>query len=429
MKYEIKKKKGEVEIEIALDKKEWEDSINEAYNKNKGKYKVEGFRTGKAPRRVIENMYGKNTFYEDALNESFSKYYGEILDKEREVDPVDMPRIDIKKLDDNGVVMVATVTVRPEVTMGAYKDLGIQVKAKAPTAAEVDAELKKVQQENARLVEKNGEVSQGNVANINFEGYIDGKKFDGGSGEDFDLEIGSHSFIDNFEDQLVGLKAGDKKDVKVSFPENYHAPELAGKPAIFKVTVNAVKEKQLPEINDAFASDVSSFETLAEYKKEIKDNLKKQADEMASVETENRIIDKIVEGMKVSIPACMIDQELENIIQDMGYRLMYQGLRMEDYLTYLGVTMDEFKNKKRADAEKAVKVRLAMQEIIRLEKIDVTDEEINEKVKEMAKKANKGVKEYKEMMGERLSYVGNDILLNKLMAFLVKKNAPTTTKK
>ncbi len=425
MKYETKKKAGEVEIKITLDKTEWNAYLDEAYNKNKGKYKVEGFRAGKAPRRVIEKMYGQNTFYEEALSEGFSRMYGEVLSKERDIDPVDMPNIDVEKVGPEGVVLVATVTVRPEVKMGAYMGLGIGVKAKAPTAADVDAELKNAQLSNARLVEKAGEIAQGDTANINFEGYLGEKKFDGGTGTDYDLEIGSHSFIDTFEDQLVGLKAGDKKDVKVNFPENYQAKELAGKPAIFKVTVNTVKQKELPKLDDEFASNVSSFETLEEYKKEIKDNLKKKAEEMAAVETENKIIEKIVEGMKVSIPVCMIDQELESIIKDLEYRLMYQGLRLEDYLTYLGTTMEDFKTKKRVDAEKAVKVRLAMQEIVKAEKIDVTKDEIEEKVKELAKTAKKTIKEYKEMMGEeRLNYIGNDILLNKLMAFLVKKNAP-----
>ena len=254
-----------------------------------------------------------------------------------------------------------------------------------------------------------------------------GKKFNSWTSDGFDLEIGSHSFIDTFEDQLIGLKEGDKKDVKVSFPKNYQVEELAGKPAVFKVTINAIKQKELPKIDDEFASNVSSFETLAEYKKEIKDNLKKYAEQDAEFATENKIIDKIVEGLKVSIPDCMIEQELETIMQDIGNKLMYQGLKFDDYLKYLGITLEEFKAKKKADAEKAVKIRLAMQEIIRIEKIDITAEEIDAKVKELADKVNKSVEEYKKIMGERLSYVGNEILLEKLMSFLVKKNAPAKT--
>jgi len=427
MKYEVKKKAGEVEIKITFEQKEWNAYIDEAYNKSKGKYKVEGFRTGKVPRPVIENMYGKTVFYEDALNDGFSHAYMEILDKEKDLDPVDMPKVDVEKMDDSGIVVVAKIATRPEIKLGAYKGLDIAVKAKTITVVDVDAELNKTQLQNARLVEKKGVIAIGDTANIDFEGYVDGKKFEGGTSNGFDLEIGSHSFIDTFEDQLIGLKEGDKKDVKVSFPKNYQVEELAGKPAVFKVAINSIKQKELPEIDDEFASNVSSFETLAEYRKEIKDNLKKNAEQDAEFATENKIIDKIVEGMKVSIPDCMIDQELENIMQDIGNKLMYQGLKFEDYLKYLGITLEDFKAKKKADAEKAVKIRLAMQEIIKIEKIDITSEEIDAKVKELADKVNKSVEEYKKIMGERLSYIGNEILLSKLMSFLIKKNAPVKT--
>lgn len=424
MEYKITKlPKSEVEIEITLNKEDWEKEINNAYEKNKGKYNIEGFRKGKAPRKVIEKMYGPTIFYDDAISEAFYNSYVEIANKEESLEPVANPALDVKSVDENGIVLVATVAVRPEVKLTKYTKFGVKPHDHKVTDEDVENELKQAQEQNARLEDVTRAIKVGDIANIDFEGTIDGVAFDGGKSEGFDLEIGSHSFIDTFEDQLVGLSAGDTKDVKVTFPNEYHVEDLKGKPAVFAVKVNAVKEKVLPELDDAFASDVSEFETLAEYKADIRAHLEEHMQEHIRVSLENEILDKITEKMEVEIPEAMVDTELDNIFKDLEYRLMYQGLRLEDYASYLGKTLDEMRAEKREDAVKSVKIRLALQEIINLEKITFTDKEVDEKIKEMAKSANKTIKEYKNSLSEQhLNYIKNDILMSKLMNFLVENN-------
>ena len=424
MEYKITKlPKSEVEIEITLNKEDWEKEINNAYEKNKGKYNIEGFRKGKAPRKVIEKMYGPTIFYDDAISEAFYNNYIEVARKEETLEPVANPSLDIKSVDENGVVLVATVAVKPEVKITKYTKFGVKPHDHKVTDEDVEEELKKAQEQNARLEDVTRAIKVGDIANIDFEGTIDGVAFDGGKSEGFDLEIGSHSFIDTFEDQLVGLSAGDTVDVKVTFPAEYHAEELKGKPTVFAVKVNAVKEKVLPELDDAFASDVSEFETLAEYKADIRAHLEEHMQEHIRIALENEILDKVTENMEVDIPEAMVDTELDNIFKDLEYRLMYQGLRIEDYANYLGKSVEDMRNEKREDALKSVKIRLALQEIINLEKIDFTDKEVDEKVKEMAKSANKTIKEYKNSLTEQhMNYIKNDILMTKLMNFLVENN-------
>lgn len=412
-----------LQLKLELDAKEWEALVEESYNKNKGKYKVEGFRAGKAPRKMIEKMYGPHIFFEDAIVEGFNKHYEEILTNDKTIDPIDSPELSVEKLDDTGITIVAEIPVRPEVKLGLYTGLNISVAPKEITDKDVEEELKRVQLQNTRLVEKDGAIENGDVANIDFKGSVNGDYFEGGSAEGFDLEIGSHSFIDNFEDQLIGLKAGETKDVLVKFPADYQAENLAGKDAKFEVKVNAVKRKELPEINDALASDVSEFETLDEYKKHIKEHLGEHAKEDAKVQTENKIIDEIVKTMECDVPEIMIKRELDAIMQDMEYRLMYQGANLEAYAKYLNTTVDKLREERRADAEKSVKIRLALQEILKNEKFDVKQDEIDKYIENIAKRVNKSVDEYKATLtDERLNYIRNEILMNKLLEFLVEKN-------
>lgn len=424
MEYKIKKlPKSEVEIEITLNKEDWDKELESAYEKNKGKYNIEGFRKGKAPRKVIEKMYGPTIFYEDAISEAFYNNYVEIATKETDLEPVANPNLDVKSVDENGLVLVATVVVKPEVKLTKYTKFGVKQHDHKVSDEDVENELQNAREQNARLEEVARSIQNGDIANIDFKGTIDGVAFDGGESEGFDLEIGSHSFIDTFEDQLVGLNAGDTKDVKVTFPKEYHVEELKGKPAVFAVKVNSVKEKVLPELDDAFASDVSEFETLEEFKADIRAHLEEHMQEHIRIELENEILDKITENMEVEIPDAMVETELDNIFKDLEYRLMYQGLRLEDYASYLGKTLEEMRNDKKADALKSVKIRLALQEIINKEKITFTDKEVDEKVKEMAKSANKTIKEYKNSLSEQhLNYIKNDILMSKLMNFLVENN-------
>ena len=424
MKHTINKLENKnLQLKIELDKTEWESFVDESYNKNKGKYKVEGFRAGKAPRKMIEKVYGFEVFFEDAILSSFNKYYTEILNKDKSIDPIDAPDLSVEKFDDTGITIVAEIPVRPEVKLGAYTGLKISVAPAEVNDEDVENELKRVQMQNTRLVEKDGEIKNGDIANIDFKGSVNGEYFEGGTAEGFDLEIGSHSFIDNFEDQLIGLKAGDTKDVFVKFPENYQAENLAGKDAKFECKVNAVKLKELPEINDELASNVSEFETLEEYKNHIKEHLGEHAEQDAKVKTENAILDKIVENMEVEVPEVMVKRELDAILQDMEYRLMYQGINLETYCQYMGTTIEKIREERQADALKSVKIRLALQEILKAEKLDVNDKDVEKYVEDMAKRIGKAVEEYKSTMtDERLNYIKNELLMNKLLEFLVEKN-------
>ncbi|MBQ4558105.1 MAG: trigger factor [Clostridia bacterium] len=427
MKYTFKKLENKnVEIEMTLTNQEWETELNNAYNKNKAKFAVEGFRKGKAPRKVIEKAYGPEVFYEEAIGEGFYKNYMIILDKEKEIDPVDAPMLSVKSLDEKGIVIVAEITVKPEVKLGAYKGLNIVVEPKKITDKQVMAEIDRVKEQQARLVEKDADATaaMGDIVNLDFEGSVDGKKFDGGTAQGYELELGSHSFIDTFEDQLVGLKAGEEKVVKVTFPENYQVEALAGAPAEFKCKINAIKFKEYPEVNDEFASNVSEFENLKDYKASIKEKLENQAANDAKIERENKIIDEIVKGMEVTIPACMIESEIDDMMQNVSQQLMYQGITLENYLKMTNTSMEDLRKTYKKQAEHSVKVRLALQEIIKLEKLDVTKEEYDAKVKEMAKRINKTIKDLKASFTEqRIANIKNDILFHKLVDFLLENNA------
>ena len=424
MKKSLKKLENKnMQLTLDLTIEEWNALLDEAYNKNKGKYKVEGFRKGKAPRKMIEKLYGPEVFFEDAISDGFNRYYIEILDNDKSFEPIDAPSIRVERLDAKGITIVAEIPVMPEVTLGAYTGLGVNVEPKAVTEKEVKEELKRVQLQNSRLVEKDGAVEKGDIANIDFKGSVDGVYFQGGEAQGFDLEIGSKSFIDTFEDQLVGLKAGDKKDVIVTFPKNYQAQDLAGKEAKFECVVNAVKTKVLPEINDELASNVSEFETLEEYKKHIKEHLAEHAKEDAKIKTENQIIDKILENMSVELPDVMVEREMDAIMQDMEYRLMYQGATLEMYAEYTNTTVEKLREERRADAVKSVKIRLALQAIMKKEKIAVKDKDLEKQIEKIAKRSNKSVEEYKSTMtDERLNYMRNELLMNKLLEFLVENN-------
>ena len=424
MKKELKKLENKnMQLTIELDKAEWEALVDESYNKNKGKYKVEGFRAGKAPRKMIEKMYGMEVFFEDAITEGFNRHYIEILENDKSFEPIDAPELSISRFDEKGITIVAEIPVKPEVKLGKYTGLKITTKVREIADADVEEELKRVQAQNARLVEAEKTIENGDIANIDFKGSVDGKYFEGGEAQGFDLTIGSHSFIDTFEDQLVGLKAGDEKDVLVTFPAEYQAKELAGKKAKFEVKVNAVKTRELPEINDELASNVSEFETLAEYKAHIKEHLAHHAEEDARVQTENKILDKIIETTEIEVPEIMVSRELDAIMQDMEYRLMYQGANLEMYAGYLNTTVEKLREERKADALKSVKIRLALQEILKAEKFDVTEKEVDEYVEKFATRMGKTAEEYKKSLNdERLNHIKNEILMKKLLTFLVDNN-------
>ena len=413
-----------VEFTIQVEKKEWEDALENAYKENKGKYNIQGFRKGHAPRKVIEKTYGDTVFYDDAINNSFYRYYFEILSKEKEVEPVTNPDIRVSKIDDNGLELVVTVIPKPEVTLGEYTGLTVEKKEVKVTKEEVDHELEHMREARVKYVGVDREVKNGDVVTIDFEGSVDGVKFDGGSATDFDLEIGSKSFIDNFEDQLIGLKKGEVKDVNVTFPENYHVDSLKGKKAVFKVTVKDVKEKVYPELDDKFADEVSEFSTLKELTDDTKKKLKERKEKEEASQRESRLIEKIVDSAKVDVPEIMVEEQVDDFIKDFEYRLSYQGLNLDGYLKYSNTTLEDLRKSRMEDARKTVKTRLVLEKIIVNEKLDVTDEDIVNKFNEHARdKKTVTIEDVRKTMGEeQFNYFANSLLLNKLMNFLKSKN-------
>ena len=413
-----------IEFTINVNKNEWEEALENAYKENKGKYNIQGFRKGHAPRKVIEKTYGDTVFYDDAINNAFYRYYFEILSKEKEVEPVTNPDIRVSKIDDNGLELVVTIIPKPEVTLGEYTGLEIEKKQVKVSKEEVSHELEHMRESRVKFVSVDREVKNGDVATIDFEGSIGNVKFEGGSATDFDLEIGSKSFIDNFEDQIVGLKKGDTKDVKVTFPENYHVDTLKGKPAVFKVTVKDVKEKVYPELNDTFADEVSEFSTLKELEEDTKKKLKERKEKEEASQRESKLIEKIVDNASVEIPQIMVDEQVDDFIKDFEYRLSYQGLSLDGYLKYANTTLDDLRKSRIEDARKTVKTRLVLEKIMVKEKLDITDEDIVKKFSEHAPDKKKvTIEDVRKTMGEeQFNYFANSLLLNKLMTFLKSKN-------
>ncbi len=413
-----------IEITISLDKQEWEQAVQAAYDKNKGKYNIQGFRKGHVPRKVLEKNFGEGVFYEDAIDGCFYRYYFEVLQKETTIQPVDAPSLSINNIGPEGLEIVATVYNKPEVTLGAYTGLKVEMPKVKVTKEQVDERLNQLVESRARFVEVTDRaVAMGDMATIDFEGSVDGVKFDGGTAQDYDLEIGSHSFIDTFEDQVVGMNIGDTKDVKVTFPQEYPAENLQGKPAVFVVTVKAIKTKVLPELNDEFASEASEFETLADLKADTEKKLKEELEHSAEHEFENNLIEKAVEGATVEIPQVMIEQQAEDYIREFEYRLSYQGLKLEDYLKYANTTVEELKASRMDDAAKTVKTRLVLEAIVNKENIQVTDADILDRYNATRPGNEKTIEEVKKELGnDQLAYIENSILVNKLIKFLKENN-------
>lgn len=426
MKYTTKAaEKSTVKVTIKFDGEEWKAAQNSAYMKTRGRFSVNGFRKGKAPKNVIEHAYGKGVFYEDALNAMFSENYVKILEKEGEkLQVVGDPDVSVDKLEDDGVTMIAIVPVQPEVKISSYKGMKIKQYAYTVKDEEVDEDIQRLLDRNARKVAVSDRAAQnGDIVNIDFLGTIDGVKFDGGEAEGYDLTLGSGQFIPGFEEQVVGMNIGDKKDVNVKFPDNYQAEALKGKPAVFAVTLNGIQAKELPELNDAFIKEATGSETVEAYKEKAKDRLQKQADRRANDETENSILEAIAANTEVEIPQAMIEREIDSLVQKFEYQLMYQGMRLQDYLTFLKVTEADFRKNYATQAEKNVKSQLIISQIIKDEKIEATEEEVDAKVAEQAASVNKTTEEYKKNMDPRqFDYIRSDIIITKLFAFLKENN-------
>ena len=426
MKYTTKAaEKSTVKLTIKFDGEEWKAAQNSAYLKVRGKFAINGFRKGKAPKHVIENVYGKGVFYEDALNLLFSENYGKILEKEGDkLAVVGDPEVSIEKLEDDNVTLVAIVPVKPELKISSYKGIKIKEFAYTVKDEDLDAEINRLLDRNARKVEVTDRAAQnGDIVNIDFVGTIDGVKFDGGEAEGFDLTLGSGQFIPGFEDQVVGMNIGESKDVNVTFPENYQAEALKGKPAVFAVKLNAIQGKELPELTDEFIKEATGSESVEAYKAKAKERLQTQADRRANDATENSILEAIAANTEVEMPQAMIEREIDSLVQKFEYQLMYQGLKLQDYLDFLKTDVASFRKNYEEQAKKNVLNQLIISHIIDAEKIEATEEEVDAKVAEQAASAEKSVEDYKKNMDPRqFDYIRSDIIITKLFNFLKENN-------
>lgn len=425
MKYTFAKaEKSTVKINIDLSEKEWNEAIDAAYEKTKGRFPLPGFRKGKVPKHLLESTYGKGIFYEEAINQAFPKYYSEILEKETSILAVAAPEIDVKKIDDKHLSIEAIVAVKPEVTLGEYKGIKFNKVEYNVKDEDVENEIKRLQESRSRLVDVTDRaVENGDTVVIDYSGSVDGVKFEGGTAEKQTLVIGSGSFIPGFEDQIIGMKIGEDKDLKVKFPEEYHAENLKGKDAVFAVKLHEIKKKELPEVNDEFIKDAAGAESVDAYKKEVRERLEKQNADRAEREIEDAIVQKITDNASVEIPDAMIEAQIDRMVQEMDYRLSYQGLKLADYLKYIGQTMEDYRKNYREQAEKLVKSQLVIEKIIDTEKLEATDAEVDEKIEEMAKAQGKKAPELKKTAGVRqLEYIKNEIVIKKLFDTLKKDN-------
>ena len=416
-----KLEKNMAKLTVEVSAEDFKAAIKKAFNKNKNRFSIPGFRKGKAPQAMIEKMYGEGVFYEDAADEAINASYAEAM-KESGLDIVSRPEVTIEKIGkDEPFVYSALVAVKPEVTLGQYKGVEVEKADASVSAEDVEAELKKVQEQNARLltVEDRG-VEDGDQTVIDFEGFVNGKGFEGGKAEDYPLTIGSHSFIDTFEEQLIGKKIGEECEVNVTFPTEYHAADLAGKPATFKVTVKEIKVKELPELNDEFASEVSEFDTLDEYKKDVEKKLAEKKEIEANSKNEDAVVAKVVENASMEIPYKMIDAQAENMVQDMARRMQSQGLSLDMYLKYTGMTAEQMKEQARPDAEKRIRTRLVLEAVAQAENIQISDEKVDEEVAKMAEAYKMEVDKLKSYMSESdIKQMKEDLAVQQAVDLLV----------
>ena len=392
-----KQEKSIVELVIEVSGEEFEAAIEKVYKKQRSKISVPGFRKGKAPRKIIEGMYGSGVFYEDAINEIYPEAYSQAVEQEK-LDVVAWPQVEIQEVGKDGFTFKAKVTVRPEVKLGEYKGLTAEREEVTVTDEDLDNELKPYINRATRAVTVEREAKLGDTVVIDFEGVKDDVAFEGGKAEGFSLELGSGTFIPGFEDQLVGTKAGDEKDLNVTFPEDYQAEELAGAPVVFKVKVHEVKEKQLPTVDDEFAKDVSEFETLADLKKDLGDKLKARREDAAQHAFENALIEQVVENMEVEIPEAMVDAEAEKLVNNYAQRVTSQGIPFDQYLAMMGMTMEQMKEQAKESALKQVQSDLALGAIVDAEKIEVTDEEVEAEIKRLAEQYNMTEEQLKKVL-------------------------------
>ena len=414
-----KLEKNMAKLTVEVPAEQFEAALKTSYNKNKNKFNIPGFRKGKAPQAMIEKMYGSDIFHYDAVNDLFPEAY-EAAVKEAKIDVVGRPDPEVVSMSEaDGVVLKVKVAVKPEVELGEYAGLTVTKEAKNVNEADVDAEVKRMQDRNGRLLTREGAAENGDTVDIDFEGFVDGKAFEGGKAEHYSLVLGSGSFIPGFEDQVVGHSAGEEFDVNVKFPEEYGAAELAGKDATFKIKLHEVKYKELPALDDDFAKDVSEYDTLDELKDSIRNNIKTNLDKQAEQKVENDLMDQVIANMKADIPDAMVDSRIDELVQDFEYRISQQGLKLADYLKYMGMNIEQFRAQFKEQADKQVKMRLAMEAIVAKEGITASDEEFEEEVKRIADAYKMEADKVKSIVDA--AAVKADLAINKAIDFVKEK--------
>ncbi len=424
----VEKNKVKLTIEVAAEL--FEDGMKKSYQKNVKYINVPGFRKGKAPRKMIEKMYGPAVFYEDAVNFIIPDAYDEAV-KEADIHPVSQPEIDIVTIGeaDKPFVFTAEVFTKPEVKLGTYKGVEIEKVENKVTDADVDAEIASMREKNSRMVTVEDRAAlDGDITTIDFEGFCDGVAFEGGKGTDYELTLGSGTFIPGFEEQIVGKKIGEEFDVNVKFPEEYHAEELKGKDAVFKVTLKGIKVKELPQLDDEFAKDVSEFDTLDALKEDIKSKLTKEAENKTKAEIENRALEAAVEGAEIDLPECMVDNQVEKMLEDYAYRLKSQGIDMKMYLQYTQMTEEQLKEQMKPSAKQQVLGSLVLEKIAELEKLEATDEDIEKEFDKIAETYKMEKDKIRELMGANIDAMKQDIVTNKALDVLAA-SAKQTKKK
>ena len=414
-----KLEKSMVELQFSIDAETFKAAVNNAFKREGKKYAIPGFRKGKAPRHMIEKMYGSDIFHYDAVNDLFPEAY-EAAVKEAKIDVVGRPDPEVVSMSEaDGVVLKVKVAVKPEVELGEYAGLTVTKEAKNVNEADVDAEVKRMQDRNGRLLTREGAAENGDTGDIDCEGCVDGKAFEGGTAERYSRVMGSGSFIPGFEDQVVGHSAGEEFDVNVKFPEEYGAAELAGKDATFKIKLHEVKYKELPALDDDFAKDVSEYDTLDELKDSIRNNIKTNLDKQAEQKVENDLMDQVIANMKADIPDAMVDSRIDELVQDFEYRISQQGLKLADYLKYMGMDIEQFRAQFKEQADKQVKMRLAMEAIVAKEGITASDEEFEEEVKRIADAYKMEADKVKSIVDA--AAVKADLAINKAIDFVKEK--------
>ena len=412
---------NEVKLELTVEAAKFDEAMKKVYFKSAKYFNIPGFRKGKAPMNIVEKYYGKEIFYEDAFNDVAQEALEEAV-KENKIEVVSRPDIDVAQIGKGqDLIFTAIFQVKPEAELGKYKGIEIKKIEYNVTDEDINHELSHMQEHNARLINiEDRPVEKGDITVIDFEGFVDGKAFEGGKAENHELEIGSNTFIPGFEDQIIGMKIDEEKDINVKFPDEYFSKDLAGKDATFKVKLHEIKKKELPELDDDFAKDTSEFDTLEELKKSIKDKMEKENEQKQKYETEEEVIKAVCDNIKVDIPSGMIETETENMLKDIENRLSYQGLKLDQYLKMLGKTKEEMQKEYEPQAIEAIKSRLMLEAVIKAEKIEATDDEIEEKMKEMAK--NYGRENDAEFMKNEnvANYIKEGIKSEKAVNFLVE---------